>query len=184
VLASVARGEHAHARLPAHLDAAGVGEDARMTLPLEPRGDSDSQARTEFAAGWRRVGSMLGVARAELERFVGVAQGVRAAWSRERATPRWHGCYRDRPGDRAMSGGPRTFGHTTQACAAACTGYAYLALQAGQCFCARSLPKGGNFTKVADAKCGPVCAAEEGKKPPRLCGASWRLAVYSNPTGQ
>jgi hypothetical protein len=120
VLASVARGEHAHARLPAHLDAAGVGEDARMTLPLEPRGDSDSQARTEFAAGWRRVGSMLGVARAELERFVGVAQGVRAAWSRERATPRWHGCYRDRPGDRAMSGGPRTFGHTTQACAAAC----------------------------------------------------------------
>eukprot|EP00966_Prymnesium_polylepis_P070720 1643320-Prymnesium_polylepis.2 len=26
------------------------------------------------------------------------------------------------------------------------------------------------------AKCGQVYVAEEGKKPPRLCGASWRLA--------
>ena len=38
--------------------------------------------------------------------------------------------------------------------------------------------------QVADAKCGQVCAAEEGKKSPRLCGARWRMAVYNNPTGQ
>ena len=79
-----------------------------------------------------------------------------------------------------FSDGPRAFGYTSQACAAACTGYRYFALQGGgQCFCGHALGrKAANHSKLADGKCGHVCAAEEGMAPPRLCGAAWRNAVY------
>ena len=79
-----------------------------------------------------------------------------------------------------FSDGPRAFGYTSHACAAACTGYRYFALQGGgQCFCGHALGrKAANHSKLADGKCGHVCAAEEGMAPPRLCGAAWRNAVY------
>ncbi|KAL1530782.1 hypothetical protein AB1Y20_001678 [Prymnesium parvum] len=180
-LASLAHSERLRAQLPAALAAAGVADGVWTTVPLEPLAN-DTQARAEFGASWRRVAATLGVAHAELEGVVGVATKVRHGWTKERATPRWVGCYRDRSGGRAMSSGPRSFGHTTQSCAAACTGYHYFALQSGgQCFCSRTVPKSSNHSKVADAKCGSVCVAEEGKQPPRLCGGSSRAAVYSNP---
>ena len=48
-----------------------------------------------------------------------------------------------------------------------------------QCFCARTLAKGANHSRVGDAKCGSVCPTEEEMTPPRRCGGGWRNAVYT-----
>lgn len=172
ILSSVARSELIRAQLPAHLSAAGLRDATWTTLPVESSGSNDSHALAEFASNWRQAVSALGVARSELDRLVKLAVRLRKGWSRERFTPKWQGCFKDRGGEyslvhihdctiwqlkvvhaklgqRAMLNGPRTFGHTTQACAAACTGFAYFALQnGGQCFCAQTSPKVANHSKV------------------------------------
>ena len=108
------------------------------------------------------------------------AEQLRNRFGAADPAPQWQGCYRDSREARLFSEGPRAFGHSSQACAAACTGHRYFALQGGgQCFCGRTLGRRTNHSKLPDAKCGQVCPAEEGKEPPRLCGAGWRNAVYA-----
>ena len=85
---------------------------------------------------------------------------------------------------RSQADGPRAFGYTSQACAAACTGYPFFALQGGgQCFCGKAFGSSPQHAKAPDGQCGRVCVGEEGKTPPRLCGGGWRNAVYASPLG-
>ena len=83
----------------------------------------------------------MGMLASAVDKTVTIAAALRAAWVATKADLiKWHGCFADRPAERMLAGGSRAFGHTTQACAAACMGYALFALQGGgQCFCARTL---------------------------------------------
>jgi hypothetical protein len=122
------------------------------------------------------------VAAPEEAHLAAQAEQLRNRFGAADPAPQWQGCFRDSKEDRLFAEGPRAFGHTSQACAAACTGHRFFALQGGgQCFCGRTLGRHGraNHSKLPDAKCGQVCPAEEGKEPPRFCGAGWRNAVYA-----
>ena len=184
VLASVSRSELTRAHLPETLAAANVPEAAWISHPMDPLAND---SRKEYAAGWRRIVAGVGMLSPVADEVVSIAAALRARWVsggyRDGGVIRWLGCFNDLPAARAMTAGPRSFGHTTQACAASCTGYNYFALQSGQCCCARTLSRSANHSKVADAKCGRVCPTEEGKTPVRLCGSSWRNAVYSTSVG-
>jgi len=181
-LASTVLSEAGHAQLPAALASAGLQPDEllwRSTLtPLHNR------STAAVGAAVRVMLQFLGVAPAEEDLLVAVAESTHSRLARHETAPQWLGCFSDRADDRDLPDGPRTFGHTTQACAAACTGYAYLALQGGgQCFCGRSYGAGANHSRAPDNKCGHVCPGEEAKSPVRWCGGGWRNAVYSQPRG-
>ena len=176
VLASVAYGELARAHLPAALDAAGIGSSGWVGATLEPIANGTKGAAVGVT--WRSLLTQIGMRSSEVTTLVPVIERVRSRL--QSAAPKWLGCYRDHAADRDMNQGPRTPGHTTLACAAACMGYPYFALQnGGQCFCGS---QAANQTRrTGSAQCGRVCATEEGKLPPRLCGGVWRNAFYSNP---
>lgn len=175
VLASVAQGERARAQLPAALDAAGFPPSQLVHTLLEPVANGTRGAAVGVA--WRTLLTSIGMRTTDVAPLVDVVEQLRM---RLLAPLKWLGCYRDRAGDRDFRDGPRSRGHTTVACAGACADYPFFALQnGGQCFCAQ---RPGNASKrVAAVQCGRVCPAEEGKLPPRLCGGSWRNAVYANP---
>jgi len=175
---SLVQSELARGQLREAMEAHGVPNATWHEMLLEPLNRNNSHFT--FLAGWRETLGLLGVAAPDDERLVARAAEMRTRFASLDAAPQWLGCYRDAPGDRAFNDGPRAFGHTSQSCAAACTGYRYFALQGGgQCFCGREPPHGNaNHTKLADSKCGHVCASEEGKEPARYCGAGWRNAVY------
>ena len=159
------------------LQAAAVPDAAWAELMLE---NINNNSRAALLSGWRGVLQALGVAAPEEARLVAQAEQLRGRFGAADPAPQWQGCYRDSREARLFSEGPRAFGHSSQACAAACTGHRYFALQGGgQCFCGRTLGRRTNHSKLPDAKCGQVCPAEEGKEPPRLCGAGWRNAVYA-----
>ena len=95
--------------------------------PARPAGTRGAGAE----AAWRAVLAAMGARDPALSTLVAVAEHVRErfAASAAAAAPVWVGCHRDRATERAFSEGPRTAGHTTLACAAACVGYGYFALQ-------------------------------------------------------
>jgi hypothetical protein len=186
VLASVARGELMRARLPTALATAGFAPTHWARAPLEPLTNS---TRTAASAAWQALLSALGMRPADATALSSAYDTLRAGLLRaghgashgaQGAAPAWTGCYRDRAEEREMSDGPRTFGHTSLACAVACTGYPAFALQnGGQCFC--GAPPANASRRTPAQQCGRVCAGEEGKLPARLCGGGWRNAVYANP---
>lgn len=174
VLASISHGELARARLPAALSARSIHTWA--TLPLDPI--SNGTRGAAVAPAWRGMLKSLGVRTSDVALLVGVIERLRARL--QMAAPKWVGCYRDHAAARELVHGPTTSGHTSLACAAACCGYPYFSLQnGGQCFCAAHAAN--HSRRAAIAQCGKVCATEEGKLPPRLCGGGWRNAVYANP---
>jgi len=177
--ASLVQSELLRAQLRGALQAAALPDAARAELMLE---NINNNSRVALLAGWRGVLQALGVAAPEEAHLAALAEQLRSRFGAADPAPQWQGCFRDSKEDRLFAEGPRAFGHTSQACAAACTGHRFFALQGGgQCFCGRTLGRHGraNHSKLPDAKCGQVCPAEEGKEPPRFCGAGWRNAVYA-----
>ena len=75
VLASVAHGELARARLPEELHAAGIGQSDWATAPIEPIANGTRGAAVGVA--WRALLTSLGVQSAELTPLVAVAERLR-----------------------------------------------------------------------------------------------------------
>lgn len=174
-LLSTALSELHHAQLDQAISAAGLG-GVLWSTHLPALTNSSTVAPSLHA-----MLRFLGTAPLEEERLVLAAE---SAFSRARRRPdetlRWVGCHLDVADSRGLPEGPRSFGHTSQACAAACTGYPLFGLQGGgQCFCGHAYVGGANHTRVADNKCGRVCPGEGGKLPARLCGGGWRNAVFA-----
>ena len=176
VFASVTRGERARARLPSALERAGFRTGWSTFARTRRQRHARCCCRRDVACAPHFARHALGGD--EPAARPGGAPAARL----QTAPPQWLGCYRDSASERDRIGdGPGTFGHTTLACAVACTGYPYFALQnGGQCFCAQQ--PANSSRKVSASQCGRVCALEAGKQPERLCGASWRNAVYTNPS--
>uniref|UniRef100_A0A7S4BP66 WSC domain-containing protein n=1 Tax=Chrysotila carterae TaxID=13221 RepID=A0A7S4BP66_CHRCT len=157
---------------------------ARPTLHsfwLEP--PTNSSAR-HFGANFRALAAKLGIAPFEQERLSMLAEEIHRAFRHSSdARPKWQGCFQDMANDRDVTDGPAAFGHSSQACAAACTGWPYFALQGGgQCFCGDAFSRTPNHSKLGDAMCGRVCPGEDNKLPTRYCGGGWRNAVYAAPS--
>lgn len=181
-LASTVMSESSHARLPAMLAAAGLpAASVLWRSHLDPLRNGSAAAA---AAGVREMLGFLGVEEPDRERLASVAEDTYARFVRHPTSPQWLGCFLDSAADRDLPDGPRTFGHTSQSCAAACTGYPYLGLQGGgQCFCGRTYGSGHNHSRVSENRCGHTCPGEDGKSPPRWCGGGWRNAVYAQARG-
>jgi glycosyltransferase involved in cell wall biosynthesis len=177
VLASIAHGERAKSQLPGAMGSTGFTPKDWTTIQLEPLANGTRGIAVDTA--WRSSLTAMGLQDSEVQLLGTVAERLRLRFTGD-GSPRWHGCFRDDAASRVLADGPRTFGHTTLACAAACTGSPYFAIQnGGQCFCSES--PGNESRRVDASECGNVCATEEGKVPPRLCGMNWRNAMYANP---
>lgn len=182
-LTSTVMSESADAQLHGALSAVGLpADDILWRSHLDPLHNGSAAT---IGAGVRSVLRFIGgVIPREETRLVDMAESIYTHFVRHETSPRWVGCFRDSAADRDLPDGPRTFGHTTQSCAAACTGYAYMALQGGgQCFCGHTHGMGANHSQVSENKCGRVCPGEDGKTPVRWCGSAWRNALYAQARG-
>jgi hypothetical protein len=179
-LASTVMSESSHAQLPAKLSAAGLPSDTVLWRShLKPLRNGSS-----VAPGVGDMLRFLGVGAPDLDRLTEAAEATYSRFVKHETSPQWLGCFQDSAEDRDLPNGPRTFGHTSQSCAAACTGYPYLGLQGGgQCFCGRAYGSGSNHSRVSENRCGHTCPGEEGKSPLRWCGGGWRNAIYAQARG-
>jgi hypothetical protein len=178
-LTSTVMSESSHAHLGDAFATAGLGGDSLWLAHLSPLANASS---AETIGTLRSMLNFLGVEALEGERLMLAATDLLARFTRLDPSPQWLGCFLD-SSERDLPDGPRAFGHTSQACAAACTAYPYFALQGGgQCFCGRSYGSGANHSRVPDTKCGHICPGEDGKMPARWCGGGWRNAVFAQPS--
>lgn len=180
VLASISHSERASARLALLLEAGGFDTTRVHTLGLEPIANGTRGAGL-LGATWRALLGSIGIKPTEVGPLVSKIERLRLQLLG--AAPSWQGCWKDSKQERQSATGPRTFGHTTLACATACYGSPYFALQnGGQCFCRSAAPTNAS-RRVSSTNCGTVCPTEEGKLPARLCGGGWRNALFENPLG-
>eukprot|EP00927_Polykrikos_kofoidii_P047524 TRINITY_DN4172_c0_g1_i4.p1 TRINITY_DN4172_c0_g1~~TRINITY_DN4172_c0_g1_i4.p1 ORF type:complete len:1154 (-),score=168.11 TRINITY_DN4172_c0_g1_i4:204-3665(-) len=70
---------------------------------------------------------------------------------------------------------------TTASCKRACEQFPFLALQdGGVCRCGKAFSTGKVYRRVDDAECGDICVGERDLAPRRLCGGSFRNAIYKH----
>ena len=174
-MASVVRSEAARARLSQALDSAGAPNGTLVSMVLEMRANATGRG---MLPGWRALLQQLAVLPLEEERLALVADELRHQYSSaEAAAPLSRGCYHDST-ERDLAEGPRMFGYSSTACAAACVNWTHFALQGGgQCFCGAGYGHEGH-QRLPDKRCGRICEGEESKAPPRYCGGGWANAVY------
>eukprot|EP00927_Polykrikos_kofoidii_P066853 TRINITY_DN62416_c0_g1_i1.p1 TRINITY_DN62416_c0_g1~~TRINITY_DN62416_c0_g1_i1.p1 ORF type:complete len:1421 (+),score=207.37 TRINITY_DN62416_c0_g1_i1:65-4264(+) len=66
----------------------------------------------------------------------------------------------------------------TATCAQACVAFVYMSLQNAVCYCGNAYATSPAYVKTLDSECAPVCLDENNLVPTRLCGSTFRNAIY------